>query len=205
VLPRHYGSRHHSVQPDLKARAPTEIKVRRVATRGPVVVVGILLLAGCTFEHRGNGNGEPEPAVPEADTLDVAPVVDPATSALNVVRTFREATARGDLSLALTLMDRDAFLLDALVPDPEGERSRGELLLELRALMAEGFEFREDSVQVEVPAGVATVFSRLRLVSTEEVEEGGEQAVDRHLAETVLLVPTEQGWRIRHFHRSILH
>lgn len=175
---------------------------------GPVVFVGILLLAGCTFEHRGNGNGEPDPTTPEADTLDPPtsppPVVDPATSALNVVRTFREATARGDLALALTLMDRDAFLLDALVPDPEGERSRGELLLELRALMAEGFEFREDSVRVEVPAGMATVYSRLRLVPSEEVEEGASDEVERHLAETVLLIPTEQGWRIRHLHRSIL-
>lgn len=168
-----------------------------------------LFLGSCTFEHRGSGNDDEEvsgPAYDSADERGALPAVpaDPESAVLDVVRTFREATARGDLSLALSLMSRDAFMTDALVGGGVAEQSRGEMLLELRALMAEGFSLSEGSVRVHFPGAVAVAFAGLTLEAEAEEPAGRlSDFVGRAVYETVVLVSTEQGWRIQHLHRSV--
>lgn len=132
------------------------------------------------------------------------PPMDGGEAALTALRTFRQAMAVGDLSLALALVDREAVLVDDLVGDPAGHGSRGEVLLELRARLAEGLAIREDSAAVSLPEGVAIVVSRLSVEVGEDAPQRL-QALDGHsLHETVILVPTAEGWRIRHLHRSLL-
>lgn len=173
--------------------------------RFPIALV-LILLGACTFEHRENGEeAEDPPAVVEPheapeDSLEV----DPAQGALHTLRAFREAMAVGDLSLALALLDREASLLDDLVGDPELAGSRGEVLLELRARLAEGMQLEEVSTQVSFSGEAAVVITRLRLEVAEEAPQEWRDRDGSTLHETALLTPTEEGWRIRHLHRSIL-
>lgn len=180
---------------------------RGVGTLTGLVFAG-LFLGSCTFEHRGTGNDDEEVSGPGHDSADERGALlvpaDPESAVLDVVRTFREATARGDLSLALSLMSRDAFMTDALVGGGAAEQSRGEMLLELRAFMAEGFSLSEDSVRVHFPGAVAVAFAGLTLEAEAEEPTGRlSDFVGRAVYETVVLVATEQGWRIQHLHRSV--
>jgi len=130
--------------------------------------------------------------------------MDPGEAALSALRTFREAMSVGDLSLALALVDREASLVDQLVGDPDRFASRGEVLLELRARLAEGLTMREDSTEVSVTDGSAVIVSRLGLEVEEDAPESTQALSGRSLHETVVLILTAEGWRIRHLHRSIL-
>lgn len=177
---------------------------------GRLVSLLVLTVAvpACTFEHRGNGGDEAEAPSEPADTVEEGQVLgaadDPSEAVLQLVRTFRDATAHGDLALALSLVDRDAFLVDELAADVGPEWSRGELLLAVRARLADHLQFQEDSVVVAFPGGLATVYSRLTLAPLEGGVADTDSLTGRMLHETVVLLPTSQGWRIRHLHRSIL-
>jgi hypothetical protein len=172
----------------------------------PLILMTALIPMACTFEHRENGEdpGEGPVAVDTGQVLEDPPEADPTRGALHTLRAFREAMAVGDLSLALALLDREATLLDDLVGDPALAGSRGEALLELRARLAEGIRLEEDSTRVSFPGDVAVVITRLHLQVQEDAPEVWQERAGSHLHETVVLVPTEEGWRIRHLHRSIL-
>jgi hypothetical protein len=174
---------------------PTEIGRWTVA----LAAVLLLSLAGCTFEERGNGNASaPSGAeAPEGEARDGR--VDPAAAALDVVRTFREATAVGDLSLALALTDRDATFADELAGRLDPGHTRGELLLELRRRLAREGGLREEASEVILGEGLAVVVSRLELGGHADFEGGTGGTIH----ETVVLVPVAEGWRIRHLHRSV--
>ncbi len=135
----------------------------------------------------------------------IVPPVPPEEAALNALRTFREAMALGDLSLALALVDRDATLVDDLVGAAAADASRGEVLLELRSVLAQGLEVEEQSQRVSLPGGVAVVVSQLVLrVVDPEAPDPVQEMDGRRLHETVVLVPTDDGWRLRHLHRSLV-
>ena len=127
---------------------------------------------------------------------------DPGAAALRVARTFRDAAAAGDLSLALALMHRDATLSDELAGSTDEERTRGELLLESRGRLSDGVSLRESSTQVTLSEGVAIVLSRLSLETLEGAELPPEADLPAELLETVVLVPGTEGWRVIHLHRS---
>lgn len=176
------------------------------ARRAPwVLLLALLLVAqGCTFEERGNGGGETVGTEESSEEVrnGIQEVEDPEAAALNVVRTFRDGAATGDLSAALMLIHRNAILADELAGSTDEERTRGELLLEARARLSEGLRLRESSSRVTLSDGVAVVLSRL----TVEPLEGEEALLDANfpveLLETVVLVPGDEGWRILHLHRS---
>jgi ketosteroid isomerase-like protein len=160
-----------------------------------------VLVGSCTFEHRPDpraenaGDGDPLEARQDelpARGLDRSPV--------GVVRVFREAVVRGDLSLALSLLDREATLVDELAGAQSESATRGELLMELRRRHAEGLILRVLDIDVSQAGETALVLTRLALM-----EEGGDGiGVEVGRAyETVVLVPSDQGWRIRHVHRSL--
>ncbi|TVR64040.1 MAG: DUF4440 domain-containing protein [Gemmatimonadales bacterium] len=166
-------------------------------------LVLLALLMGCTFEQRGNGDDMPT-SVPEALTESDATVEPRLPGPTATVRAFRDAVAVGDLALALAFLDRQAFFVDDLVGDPDVAGSRGEALLELRARLAEGLSLQEESSRVNLSGDGAVVLSRLRLEVSEDAHELTRSLHGRVLTETVVLVVTEEGWRIGHFHRSLL-
>ena len=181
---------------------------------GFLFVVTLAAMVGtagaCTFEKRAENAAEAVVAetesaeVREAERV-VAPALPPEEAALGALRTFREAMAVGDLSLALALVDRDATLVDDLVGAAAADASRGEVLLELRSVLAQGLELEEESQRVSFLGGVAVVVSRLVLRVADPEAPGPVQEMDgRQLHETVVLVPTDDGWRLRHLHRSLV-
>jgi hypothetical protein len=121
--------------------------------------------------------------------------------ALETVRLFRESVAVGDLSLALALLDRDASLVEVIPGESSEQVTRGELLLELRRRHAEGLHLELLESRITLPAeGVALVLSRLAVLQSGP--DGYGEEVGR-VDETVVLLVTPDGWRIRHLHRSL--
>lgn len=167
------------------------------------LLVFALLGMSCSFERR------PEPQDEElihdemSDTVSTASApTGPAVAALHTVELFRESVATGDLSLALGLLDREATLVDALVGEVSDSGTRGEFLLELRGRLAGGILVRPIDTEVTfLGREGALATSMLSVVS---VDEDGEKREVTRLYESVLLVVSSDGWRIRHFHRSVL-
>lgn len=171
-------------------------------------VLFVLLMGtmGCVFERRPDPEGlEEATAAREAEALGEDAVADPADAAAALVEVFREAVRVGDLSLALNVIHRDAVLLDELVGDASvgasGASTRGELLLAVRRLHQEGLRIHPSEVEVSLLEDAAVVTTYLDILRP--VEEGQELAVQEGRAwETIVLVATPEGWRIRHLHRS---
>ncbi len=167
-----------------------------------VFLGGVLLLASCSFERRPEVEGEDARVEAEARAPE-AILSDPTGSALETLAVFREAVSIGDLSLALALLDPEVRIVDRLV-SLEGRRAdeftRGELLLELRRSHAEGMQLEVLDSRVLLLNESALVSSTLAVL---QASEGSSLAREVARAEeTVLLMLTPAGWRVRHFHRS---
>jgi hypothetical protein len=165
----------------------------------PVGLLTLLLLlslvqTGCTFERRADLHEDPEAATP---ALEAGERLRPPAA---VVRVFRDAVVVGDLSLALSLLHRQATLVDGLAGSDVETLTRGELLMELRRRHGEGLVLEVLGTEVEVTGESAMVLSSLALIDRGEDGIGVETG---RVYETVLLVLTEDGWRIRHLHRSM--
>jgi hypothetical protein len=155
----------------------------------------LLVLGGCTIEPRW----EVEPEEPSPDTVALPESASPEEAVATTVEVFREAVRVGDLSLALSLLDRDAILADDLA-DGNGEgTTRGEVLMELRRRHAAGLRLEAIESQTREVAGGWLVSTRLDILGT---DEEGEPTLDGHARESALLAPTDEGWRIVLFHRS---
>jgi hypothetical protein len=153
-----------------------------------------LLQAGCTFERRADLDEDPEAATPAMEAGER--IRSPAA----VVRVFRDAVVVGDLSLALSLLDRRATLVDELAGSHGETLTRGELLMELRRRHVEGLVLEVLGTEMEVAAESAMVLTSLALIDRGDDGIGIETG---RAYETVVLVLTEDGWRIRHLHRSM--
>jgi ketosteroid isomerase-like protein len=173
-----------------------------------VLVAGLLILTGaCVFERRP----DPDHFLEAERTSETQPSEpfsweDPEAAAASLAEVFREAVRLGDLSLALGLLHRDAVLLDELVGDVStgaaGPLTRGELLLAVRRIHQDGLRLHPAQVEVVLLDEVALVTSHLDLMRS--MEEGGELAVQEgRVWESMVLVATPDGWRIRHLHRSL--
>jgi hypothetical protein len=174
----------------------------RSARTGLWAVV-LLSSVACTFEETGTpgSSGGLSPPEPGGLAGEEPQVVASEETALLTVRMFRESVASGDLTLALSLLDREATLIDAMAGEASEAETRGELLLELRGRHASGVVLEPLRSDIRIPvAGVALVTSRLAVL--QEGPGGIGEDVGR-VDETVLLVATPEGWRIRHLHRSL--
>lgn len=130
--------------------------------------------------------------------------LDPAASALQTLRVFRESVEIGDLSLALALLDREVEIVDHLVGSPfsgGGTLSRGEALLELRRLHSEGLVLEEMGSELVLRQDAALIHARLVVLQRDEATGVAREVTRGH--ETVLMVPSPEGWRIRLLHRSL--
>lgn len=169
--------------------------------RWALPVAGALIVLGaCTFERRSELEENGEEARTAPGLLGDPPGMERALPPEGIVRLFRDAVVRGDLSLALSLLHREATLVDKLAASPDGRRTRGEILVELRRRHAEGMALEVLESTVHEVEGGTLVLTRLAVL---EEEENGIGVEVGRVYETALLVPTDAGWRIRHFHRSL--
>jgi hypothetical protein len=179
----------------------------------------LLLLASlsCTLERRGDADLDGGGLVP-ADTFqaenegDFSPVggerppeldlpsASPGETVLTTLEVFRESVRVGDLSLALSLLHRDAVIADDLADETGTPTTRGEILMELRRRHAEGLRLRlvEDAVQ-EID-GAYLVVSRWDILHDSGTDE--EPDVRGQARESAVLRPSAEGWRIALLHRS---
>jgi hypothetical protein len=162
--------------------------------RGALLLLATLVQSGCTFERRADLDEDPEAPT---TALQAGDRIRPPAA---VVRVFREAVVLGDLSLALSLLHRQATLVDELAGSDVEVTTRGELIMELRRRHVDGLVLEVLGTEVDVMEGSAMVLSRLALIDRGDDGIGVEAG---RAYETVLLLLTEDGWRIRHFHRSM--
>lgn len=166
---------------------------------GPLLFVALVVMGAgaCTFERRDDVDEE------EAAATRALPGFEDGSrwrSPEGVVRLFREAVVLGDLSMALSLLDRQSILVDELAGAPDEAMTRGELLLELRRRHTEGLVLEVLQTRVEEAGETALVLTHLAIMDRDEDGIGVEVG---RVYESVVLVPTEEGWRIRHLHRSV--
>lgn len=191
-------------QPDKRHRVPG-LTPRWVARGDVGLAVGTILLplvfAACTFEPRGGP--DTTPAEEENEALGGAPSAELSeAAALQTIEHFRNSVAAGDLSRALALVDGDATLVDALVGEASEAATRGELLLELRRRHADGVTLEPVASRATLFSG-GTAFLVTRLGVFEPGPDGAARMVGQ-MHETVLLIGSSEGWRIRNLHRSFL-
>lgn len=176
----------------------------------PLLLV-LLFTSGCTFERRpdraADGNLDDEPGLADSS---LERVMHPADSVLVVARLYREALEVGDLSRALSFLHPGAALYnDAAALLPPGS-SAGEVLLQELRLRQEGMTFEVLDSEVTLLGDAALVLKRYRMldqdgsVDAQRPAGPAEPTADRDdvALETIILVRSPSGWRIRHLHRS---
>ncbi|HET6638950.1 MAG TPA: nuclear transport factor 2 family protein [Gemmatimonadota bacterium] len=145
----------------------------------PAIAVALVVALACS--EKGFAQ-EPEPTV---DELAVRAVVEG----------FKGALAAGDSTAALGYLHRDLVVYEA------GE---AETLAEYRAShLSSDMEFAAAVETTILQQGVIVRPGMALWVS--ESESKGEfrgQAIDAHGAETIILLPTDAGWKILHVHWS---
>lgn len=179
---------------------------RRRIRWGVLATAGALaVMSACTLEERPDRPAEREDPSEEPDVGLAAELSeDPADataadSVRAVASAFRDALEMGDLSSALQLVDRDAVVFDRMGGDPPEGASTGEVLLREIRLRRDGLNLEPLDSQLTFHGDVAVEVTR-----AEPSWEGGEDRAGIHgpVLETMVLVRTEDGWRLGHLHRS---
>lgn len=173
---------------------------------GLLGVTALLVLVGCTLERRaGSDSGELDdvptgeltsPERPAADSLADTTVVDPAEAARTTLEVFRESVRVGDLSLALSLLDADAVLIDDLAAAEATGTTRGEMLMAVRRRHAAGMTLEPIGLEVRPMDEAFLVTSSWTLIP------GPEDSPAATIHESAVVVAAEGSWRIALFHRS---
>lgn len=163
-------------------------RVPRVGAVAAVSAALLLLSAACTFERRPDPRAPRDPEVPSAARDSVAAVV----AALD------DARRRGDLASALLLFDTAA----RVTAPPQGGAIPPRFLPARDALAAEG-----GAPGSPAPEPLALVESTVELVGTSTAlalnRYGPSVGTGEAFAlETLVLVRSGGGWRIRHLHRT---
>jgi ketosteroid isomerase-like protein len=112
-----------------------------------------------------------------------------------VVQGFKDALAAGDSSTALSYLHPDLVVYEA---------GRAEVLAEYRAgHLAADMEFAA-AVETTVLEQGVIVRPEMALWVSERASKGElrERAIDAHGTETIVLLPTDSGWKILHVHWS---
>lgn len=184
---------------------------RRAA--GLLGVTALALLGSCTLERRaGPESGELEDASTTESTTLEGPApdgrpdttdagsrpasVEPDEAARTTLEIFRESVRVGDLSLALSLLDPDAVLIDELAAGHATGTTRGELLMAIRRRHAAGMTLDPIDLDVRALDESFLVTSRWTLIP------GAEDAPSVTIRESAVVVAEEGAWRIALFHRS---
>jgi ketosteroid isomerase-like protein len=114
---------------------------------------------------------------------------------LRVARSFREALASGDSAAVLALLHDDAIIFETGRGETKQQYRRGHLRADIAYATSVRSELVRDDVML---SGDVAIYTR-------EYRSRGrfrDRDVDSVAAETMVLVRTEQGWKIRHIHWS---
>lgn len=120
----------------------------------------------------------------------------PEEAAVRAVATgFGKALAAGDSLAALALLHPDVVIFEAGGWESLDDYRKGHLRADMRALQG----LKQETVRDRV-----TISGDLALVTREYSTTGttGERTVDSVGAETMVLLRTPEGWKIRHVHWS---
>ncbi len=112
-----------------------------------------------------------------------------------VATAFGKALAAGDSVAALALLHPDAVIFEGGAWESLDDYRKGHLRADMRFLQGLKQETLRDVVKVS---------GDLALVTRESSTTGtvGERTIDSVGAETMVLVRTQEGWKIRHIHWS---
>ena len=163
------------------------------------------VVGGCTLEERPDRPAEED----TSDASDAALADDlpgdevdgtAADSARAVASAFREALELGDLSSALQLLDGEAVVYDRVGGDPPEGASTGEILLRQIRLQGDGLSLEplESEFTLHGETAVEVTYSEASWDG-----DNGRAGMEGAVVETMLLVRTEDGWRLAHLHRSV--
>lgn len=173
---------------------------------GRPAVMGLALaaLTACTLEERPDRPAEEDaPEEPDGEVAQELVADEAAATTVDSVRAvaaaFRDAVDLGDLSSALQLLDGEAVVFDRVGGDPPEGASTGEVLLREIRLRREGLTLDQVSSDLRVHEGAAVEVTRSE-ASWEG--DGARDGLRGPVLETVVLVRTEDGWRVGHLHRS---
>jgi ketosteroid isomerase-like protein len=119
------------------------------------------------------------------------PSVDEA-AARSVATGFARALAAGDSSAAIALLHPDVVIFEGGAWESLSDYRRGHLAADMRALQGLKQETQRDIVTISGDFALIT-----RAYST-----SGERVVDSAGAESMVLLRTPDGWKIRHIHWS---
>lgn len=114
---------------------------------------------------------------------------------LAVVEGFSTALAAGDSTAALGFLHPDLVVYEGGHAEDLAAYRAGHLAADMEFAQAVGFDVVEEDL-VTGP-GMAFYTSEYTMAGTFRGRE-----IDAHGVETIVLVPTDAGWRIRHIHWS---
>ncbi len=123
------------------------------------------------------------------------PLSELETSVRTVVDSFKEALQAGDSLAVLELLHPDVRVYEGGHAETRDQYRSGHLRSDIAFLGAVDTETTWESVVAG--SDVAVYMSEY----TVQGEYRGRE-IDAHGTETIVLVPTEEGWRIRHIHWS---
>lgn len=148
-----------------------------------------------TEEERA-GRAERESPDPLAPAVGAVRPDDTGEAAVRrVVEAFKKALRSGDSAAALALLHPDVRIYEGGHAETKEEYRRGHLGADMSFLRTVSFRTLWDEVRTG-PA-LALYLSRYRAEGTFRDGE-----IDSRGAETIVLVRTAEGWRIRHIHWS---
>jgi len=163
-------------------------------TRTPLIALLFLTLAAC--EPGDDARVPDAPPVPaETGEIDVTDQAADAEGASELVRDFHRALAAGDSAAVLELLHPEAVIYEAGHAETVDEYRAGHLAADIR--FAAATERHVLSEQTFAMDGAV-----LYLSETHTSGRVGEREIDSRGVETMLLVRTGDGWRIRHIHWS---
>lgn len=164
----------------------------------PLVLVAILAVAPLAAQEAGEAERERKRAE-HAATREGHPTHGDAAAVGRAVRetvaAFKRALRSGDSTGALALLHPEVRIYESGHAETKADYRGGHLEADMRFLQAVSSETTRDAV---VNGGTMALYtSEYRATGTFRGRE-----VDGRGTETMVLVPTAEGWRIRHIHWS---
>lgn len=175
----------------------TSIRTTLLGSLAVALILGVAPLAG--QEHTGHGKHEAKPAEqkkPKAQMQHMA--MDTAAmrkAARAVIVGFRDALAAGDSAAMLGYLHEDVVIYEGGHAETKAQYRSGHLAGDIAFAKA----VRRTTVK-----DALTMAHHMALYTSEGTSKGTyrEREIDAVGTETMVLVPTDEGWKIRHIHWS---